>query len=202
MTALIRNAVLTAMLAAVAAWPQSNVGFISGTVTDSTGAAVPDCAITATHVQTGQKTAVRTQETGYYVFASLPIGTYNLLAEKTGFRNSERSGVVLDAASRRSVDFTLEVGAVTESIAVVASIEQVQTSSGDVGRLISNQQLNEIALNGRNYSQLLRLIPGAVATNLDPFTLALSTTGQRVNGLRTIPFTSRWMASRTWTTAA
>jgi hypothetical protein len=163
---------------------QSTVGSISGIVTDSSGAAVPGCLVSANNTQTGQKVSVRTQETGYYVFASLPTGVYALTAEKEGFRMSERSGVILDAASRRTADFALEVGAVTESVNVAAGVEQVQTSSGDIGRLINNQQLNEIALNGRNYSQLLRLIPGAVATNLDPFSLALSTTGQRINGVR------------------
>src|SRR5712692_10368191 len=163
---------------------QSTVGSISGIVTDSSGAAVPGCLVSANNTQTGQKVSVRTQETGYYVFASLPTGVYALTAEKEGFRMSERSGVILDAASRRTADFALEVGAVTESVNVAAGVEQVQTSSGEIGRLINNQQLNEIALSGRNYSQLLRLIPGAVATNLDPFSLALSTTGQRINGVR------------------
>jgi hypothetical protein len=163
---------------------QSTVGSISGTVTDSSGAAVPNCAVSATNDQTGQKVTVRTQDTGLYVFASLPAGRYSLAAEKTGFRIGERSGVMLDAASRRTVDFSLEVGAISEAVNLAASVEQVQTSSGDIGRLINNQQLNEISLNGRNYSQLLRLIPGAVATNLDPFTLALSTGVSHSAGLR------------------
>ncbi|HUS05435.1 MAG TPA: carboxypeptidase regulatory-like domain-containing protein [Bryobacteraceae bacterium] len=164
---------------------QSNVGYISGSVTDNTGAAVPGCTVTAINTQTGQKQAVITQNTGLYVFASLPAGTYSLATAKEGFRSSEQTNLVLDAASRRSVDFVLEVGSLSESVSVSAAAEQVQTSSGDVTKVISEQQLNQIALNGRNYSQLLRLIPGAVATTLDPFTLALSTTGQRINGIRT-----------------
>ena len=71
-----------------------------------------------------------------------------------------------------------------ESVSVSAAVEQVQTASGDATRVISDRQLSQIALNGGNYSQLLRLIPGAVATTLDPFGLALSTTGQRINGIR------------------
>ena len=70
-------------------------------------------------------------------------------------------------------------------VTVAAAVEQVQTASGDVTRVIGSRQLSQIALNGGNYSQLLRLIPGAVATTLDPFGLALSTTAQRVNGIRT-----------------
>ena len=167
------------------AWGQSNVGEISGQVSDATGAAVPGCAVTATHAQTGLKRSVVTQENGMFVFAALPEGTYNVRAEKEGFRPTEQTGVVLDAATRRSIDFRMEVGAVAESVSVSAAVEQVQTASGDVTRVISSRQLSQVALNGRNYSQLLRLIPGAVATTLDPFGLALSTTGQRINGIRT-----------------
>ena len=166
------------------AWGQSNVGEISGQVSDPTGAAVPGCTVTATHTQTGLKRSVATQENGIFVFAALPEGKYNVVAEKQGFRTSEQSGVVLDAATRRSVDFRLEVGALTDSVSVSAAVEQVQTASGDATRVISDRQLSQVALNGRNYSQLLRLIPGAVATTLDPFGLALSTTGQRINGIR------------------
>src|SRR5215467_3059993 len=165
-------------------WGQSNVGEISGQVSDATGAAVPGCAVTATHTQTGLKRSVVTQDNGIFVFAALPEGKYNVVASKQGFRTSEQSGVVLDAATRRSVDFRMEVGALSESVSVSAAVEQVQTASGDATRVISDRQLSQVALNGRNYSQLLRLIPGAVATTLDPFGLALSTTGQRINGIR------------------
>src|SRR3954454_7790949 len=166
-------------------WSQSNVGEISGQVSDATGAAVPGCIVTATHTQTGLKRTVMTQDNGIFVFAALPEGKYNVVAEKQGFRSSEQAGVVLDAATRRNIDFRMEVGAVSESVSVSAAVEQVQTASGDATRVISDRQLSQVALNGRNYSQLLRLIPGAVATTLDPFGLALSTTGQRINGIRT-----------------
>jgi hypothetical protein len=165
-------------------WSQSNVGEISGQVSDASGAAVPACAVTATHTQTGFKRTVLTQENGIYVFAALPEGKYNIAAEKQGFRSSEQTGVMLDAATRRNIDFRMEVGALAESISVSAAVEQVQTASGDATRVISDRQLSQVALNGRNYSQLLRMIPGAVATTLDPFGLALSTTGQRINGIR------------------
>src|SRR5262245_49199667 len=80
------------------AWSQSNVGEISGQVSDPTGAPVPGCIVTATHTKTGLKRSVATQENGIFVFAALPEGKYNVVAEKQGFRTSEQSGVVLDAA--------------------------------------------------------------------------------------------------------
>ena len=179
-----RLLLMTAALVATM-FGQSNVGEISGQVSDSTGAAIPGCLVTATHTQTGLKRTIETADSGVFVFAGLPEGKYNVSAEKRGFRISEKTGVTLDAATRRNVDFNMEVGSLTESISISAAIEQVQTASGDVTRVISDQQLSQVALNGRNYSQLLRLIPGAVATTLDPFGLALSTTGQRINGIRT-----------------
>jgi hypothetical protein len=164
---------------------QSNVGDISGQVIDTSGASIGGCKVTVTNAATGASRETTAQDNGIYIFAGLPEGTWNVRAQKEGFRPSEQTGVVLDAATRRTIDFRLEVGSLSESVLVSAAVEQVQTASGDTSRVIASRQLSQIALNGRNYSQLLRLIPGAVATTLDPFNLALSTTGQRINGLRT-----------------
>jgi hypothetical protein len=114
----------------------------------------------------------------------LPAGSYTIKAELSGFRAAEVKGVVLDAASRRSVDVKLEVGDIAETLTVAATANQVETQSGDVSRVISGEQVNSIALNGRNYAQLLQLLPGAVTRSTDPFSLGLSTTGQSINGVR------------------
>ncbi|MCX6638122.1 MAG: TonB-dependent receptor [Acidobacteria bacterium] len=180
-----RAVLAAALLASIPAWPQTNVGQISGKVFDSTGAVVPKCAITATNLQTGLQQSATTDEGGTYSFASLPRGTYTVRAEASGFRSSEQSGVVLDAATRRAVDFTLVLGALSEAISVVAAADQVQTTSGDVSQLITERQLTQIALNGRNYVQMLQLVPGVVATSTDPFSLGLNATAQRINGIRT-----------------
>src|SRR6266850_4779310 len=117
------------------AWGQANVGEISGQVSDATGGAVPNCAITATNTLTGFKRSALTSESGLYVFAGLSEGTYTVRAQKEGFRPTQQTGVVLDAATRRNIDFRLEVGTVTESVTVTAAVEQVQTASGDVTRV-------------------------------------------------------------------
>jgi len=122
------------------AFGQSNVGEISGQVTDATGAAVPGCSVTATNIQTGLKRTLITQENGLFVFAALPEGKHNVVAEKQGFRTSEQAGVVLDAATRRNIDFRMELGAISESVSVSAAVEQVQTASGDATRVISDRQ--------------------------------------------------------------
>ena len=166
-------------------WGQSNFGRISGTVTDSTGATIPGVTVTVQDARTGFKQTASTQDSGLYIFPSLPAGAYELSAEKQGFGTRKTSGVVLDASSARTVDFSLAPGAVTESVSVEATAQQVETSSGEVSSTINNRQVTEVALNGRNFMQLLRLVPGTVATTLDPLAIGLTTTGQQVNGVRT-----------------
>ena len=120
-----------------------------------------------------------------FVYPSLPAGTYDLRVEREGFKASEERGLVLDAASSRDVTVVLDVGQITESVSVSASAEQVQTTSGNVGRVINEQQVSQIALNGREYTQLLRLVPGVMATTLNVFNPQLALDQQRVNGIRT-----------------
>ena len=176
--------IFATLLIATACFAQSNVGRISGTVTDSSGAIMVGSQVSATDTGTHLERKVTTDSNGMYVFPSLPVGTYEVRAESRGFKTASQTGVVLDAASQRTVNFTLNVGSVSESLSVSASAQQVQSESGDVSKTISETQLSQTPLNGRNYAQLLRLIPGSAATSLDPFTLQLSTTGQRINGIR------------------
>lgn len=177
-------AALTVLLAAVLP-AQINTGQIAGKIFDGTGAVVPTAEVTVTSEATGFVQTATTSADGNYSFPTLPRGAYRVRVTREGFRPSERSGVVLEAASRLALDFTLEVGQVTEAVSVTAQTQQVQTSSGDVSTVVTERQLSQIALNGRNYTQLLRLIPGSATTgSLDAFGLALSTTSQRVNGIR------------------
>jgi hypothetical protein len=177
--------ILATLLAPATPSPaQTNVAQLSGRVTDASAAALPGATVTATSEQTGLAQTSVADATGSYVFISLPAGSYALRVELSGFKPVERVNVVLDAASRRSADFQLEVGALTETISITAVTSQVETQSGDVSRVITGEQVNNIALNGRNYAQLLQLLPGAVATSTNPFGIGLSTTGQAINGVR------------------
>lgn len=175
---------LTLTPAATLAFSQTNVGRISGTVSDSSGAAIADCAVEAIDA-VGLKQSTRTDPSGFYVFPSLPFGTYEVRVEQPGFRSSRQTGLALDAASQRTVSFRLEVGQVTESVEVSAAAEQVQATSGNVGRVINGEQVSQIALNGREYTQLLRLSPGVVATTLNVFNPQLALNQQNINGIRT-----------------
>ncbi len=175
---------------------QTNVGRISGKVTDPSGAAVPNCKVEAVNTGTRIGQLVQTDELGLYVFPSLPAGVYDVRVENKGFRRTEESGVILDPTSERVIDFKLVLGSASESVTVAAAIQQVQTTSGEVSSVIDNMQLSQIPLIGRNYSQLLWLVPGSVATPVsttgsattnaipNPFGLNLTALGQRINGVR------------------
>ena len=115
--------VIIATLLTKGAFGQSNVGEISGQITDGSGAAVPGCTVTATNALTAARCSAVTPDNGIYVFAGLPEGTWNVRVEKQGFRQSEQTGVTLDAASRRTIDFKMEVGGVAESVQVSAAVE-------------------------------------------------------------------------------
>ncbi len=176
--------VASALVLSHPALAQTNIGAISGRVSDSTGAVVPGAQVWATNPATAQTVSTTTDEQGLYNFPSLQSATYNVRVELQGFRPAEETGIVLDAASRRAVDFKLEVGQISEAVTVSAALEQVKTSSGDVSKTVSERELSSIAVNGRNYAQMLRLVPGAISTGGDAFGLNLSTTGQRINGVR------------------
>jgi Carboxypeptidase regulatory-like domain/TonB-dependent Receptor Plug Domain len=176
--------VVVLLLDLASAGAQTNVGQISGRVTDQSGGTLPGAAVTATNEQTGLQHVSTTDATGGYVFASLPAASYKVRVELTGFKPVERTNLVLDAASRRAADFQLEVGSLTETISVAGVTSQVETQSGDVSRVITGEQVNNIALNGRNYAQLVQLLPGAVIQSTDSFSIGLSTTGQAINGVR------------------
>jgi len=176
---------LLAVFFALPLWPQVNVGRISGTVTDSSGGAMPGVAVVATDSRTGAKEQTTTLGNGNYVFASLPPSTYVISAEKQGFTTKREEGIVLDAAAVRTVNFALSPGAVTETVSVTANAEQVETTQGDVSHLIDNRQIENIAMNGRNYINLINYLPGTVVTTLDPVSVQNNTTGQVINGSRT-----------------
>jgi hypothetical protein len=140
------------LVAISACWSQTNFGRISGTVQDASGAVVPGCKVTVTNPATAFRQEAETDSSGSFVFPSIPVGTYDVRVERQGFKTTEQRGLMLDAASTRSITFTLEVGQVTDSVFVSATAEQVQTTSGSVGRVINEQQLSQIALNGRSTS--------------------------------------------------
>ncbi len=134
---------------------------IVGTVTDPSGAVVPNVTITITHVDTKTTHTFPTNEAGQYVAPDLQIGHYTVKATVSGFKASEQKDIVLTVGDRVRVDFQMQVGTASETITVEAAAIHVQTDSGEVSNLISDQQMAQLAINGRSIFQLATLAPGA-----------------------------------------
>src|SRR5262245_13839915 len=165
---------------------QAITGRISGTVTDANGAAVPGVTVKIINEATQQVRNATADPNGFYVATNLPVGNYSVTVEHQGFKRATKTGYNLVADGRLTVDFALETGAVTETVEVVASTgETVNSTSGEVARVIDQSQVQELALNGRNYLQLTTLIPGAPLLNDDQLGLMTGlSTSQPINGTR------------------
>jgi hypothetical protein len=153
--------ILAAFILAFAAGAFGQEATIVGTVTDPTGAAVPNANITVTNLDTGVVSTVQTNNVGQYVTPSVRIGGYTVRAEAAGFKVAERKGINLNVGDRARVDFTLELGSATETINVEAAAVQVQTESGEISDVVTGDQVVNLATNGRSMYSLALLTPGA-----------------------------------------
>ncbi|HWD98910.1 MAG TPA: carboxypeptidase-like regulatory domain-containing protein, partial [Bryobacteraceae bacterium] len=159
---------MAALLLAVCASAQ-DTATITGTVTDPSGSAVPHAHVTLLNTGTQFTRTVETNSNGEYIAASIPTGVYTVTATAQGFQKLERSGVQLTAASTENVDLTLTVGSETQSISVVADAAIVQSESATVSNLVTTQQIADLPLVSRDFTDLVLLSPGAHAgsgTNL------------------------------------
>jgi hypothetical protein len=142
---------------------------INGTVKDQSGAVLPGVDVTVTQTATGLMRTAVTNETGSYVFANLPIGPYRLEAALPGFRSYVQTGIILQVGSNPQINAILEVGQVAEAVEVTADAALVETRSTGVGRVIDNQRVLELPLNGRQATELIFLsgmaTPGTGATS-------------------------------------
>jgi hypothetical protein len=166
---------------------QTSLGQIAGTITDSTGAVIPGTTVTLTEVSTQNVHTVTTDGSGFYIATNLPIGQYTVAANKSGYGSEKRSGITITADAKLTADFQLQVGSQTEVVTVEAvQGEQINTTSGELAHVIDTREVETLPLNGRNYTQVLTLIPGAVVTNPDIFsiTTGLNSGNQVINGNR------------------
>lgn len=164
---------------------QTSVGQISGTVTDATASVVNGATIIITETRTNQIHTVTTDNSGFYIASNLPIGDYIVEVKSPGFRGEKRSGIVISADAKVTANFGLAVGAVSSEVSVTAvASEALNTTSGELSHVIDTKQVEELPLNGRNYIQLMTIIPGAVVTNPDVFsvTTSLAAGNQNING--------------------
>ena len=138
------------------------VATLSGTVTDESGGVLPGVEVSVTQTDTGLTRFVTTGSQGEFLLTNLPIGPYKLTAQLSGFSTFEQTGIVLRVGDTRSVNVTLKLGAMTETISVTADASLVQTRSLSVGQVTSQELIVGLPLNGRSATQLLLLEGGAV----------------------------------------
>ena len=161
----------TALLAAAAAvfssssQAQTATAQVTGTVTDSSGAAMVQVKVTVTNDQIGLTRETRTGDAGNYAFPLLPVGSYSLTAEQPGFRLQKRSDIRLNVDQVVRLDLRMDVGSVTETVDVKAAATFIDTETSAVGQIVTQRQVTDLPLNGRNFLQLLFLGNGAVETN-------------------------------------
>jgi len=150
-------------------------GTISGTVKDPSGRAVAKANVIVREVNTGLSYQTHTDGRGTYTFPVLPVGRYELDVQATGFRGYQRTGIALDTNAALNLDAILEVGSVVETISVVDDALHVETTSTQMGEVITGRQMTAVPLNGRSFTDLLSLQAGVA-----PATSITSTTVQDV----------------------
>ncbi|MEW6323149.1 MAG: TonB-dependent receptor [Acidobacteriota bacterium] len=164
------TALVFVLAAASGAFAQSDTATVIGTITDAQGAVLPGATVTATNTRTGFTRSAVSDETGRYRLAALPPGPYELMAELQGFSTQRRSGVTLALGSESVLNFELPLGTVTEAVTVTAEVPVVQTTTSAVEARLDRATLDILPLIGRDYTSLLRLVPGAQSSNGTSFT--------------------------------
>jgi hypothetical protein len=135
---------------------------LNGMVNDVTGASIPGATVKIRSLETGTQRDVETDASGRYYAPSLPVGQYEVTADKPGFRTERRSGISLVLGQRAEVDLTLLVGDVRQTVEVSSEPPVVAVTTEDTSGLVGERQLKDLPLNGRSYDQLLTLNPGIV----------------------------------------
>ncbi len=148
------------------AFSQVTTAAIHGTITDSSGAVVPNAQVTARNTATGISTVATTDKSGYYILPQLQVGgPYVVTASAPGFQTFSASGIVLDANANREVSAALRIGAEATTVQVVANTVQVETSNTQLEQVTTAAQLEELPLAGRDPVGVQKLSPGAVESS-------------------------------------
>src|ERR1051325_2188942 len=139
-------------------------GQITGTGSDSSGSVVPDASIAVVNEQTGIKRETKTNQSGIYAVPLLQPGMYRVSVEAQGFRSVSRAGVQLEVAQTAALDFTLEVGATSESITVQETAALLEVGTNAIGGVVTPEKVEDLPMLGRNSNSLVTLVPGVRAT--------------------------------------
>jgi len=161
-----------------------STGIIRGTVTDPSGAAIPHASVIAKDTNTGISRALATNDSGIFVFPDLPIGSYGLKIGAAGFETQNRPGLQLLTGRVIDLPIRLSVGSQTQEVTVNSETQQIESSISTVEQSVSQEQMRDLPLNGRNPLQLTTLTAGTVLTTSGTESGQEDNTGLSVNGLR------------------
>jgi hypothetical protein len=158
----ILGAGLLLLVASASLFSQGSQGSISGTVTDQSGAAIPGAKVTITDEQRNVSRTLTTDSAGAFAAPDLISSTYDVHVEFQGFKGSDRKDLLLEVAQDLRVDIAMQTGEQTETVVVTAEAAALNTTNAELGGTLSNQVINDLPLNGRNFENLLDLRPGVV----------------------------------------
>jgi outer membrane receptor protein involved in Fe transport len=184
------HALALMLLAATIGLGQSTSGSITGTVKDNNGAPIADANVLVTNPATNLTRKVTTNSVGVFTAPQLPPGNYIVAVEKTGFKKLEKTNIILNAIDLVNAgNFTLDVGAVSDTVTVTADAGriEIQSETGERSGVVTGTQLKELAINGRNYQDFLKTLPGVITGTVSSGQTASSTGSLgsfNVNGTR------------------
>jgi hypothetical protein len=180
---------LAVLLVSALTFGQKVNASLTGTVTDPTGATIPDASLSATDTATSIVTKTTSDTTGAYNFPSLHPGTYTLTAEKAGFKSTVLTGITLLVDQKAVIDVQLQVGAISTSVEVSGAAPLVETSTASVGTVIGERDVVDLPLNLRRFGSLATLVPGTTTDNggfaNNQFGSPFSESSYAANGART-----------------
>ncbi len=185
---LLAAALLAVCLSALA----QDTARINGSVTDQTGAVIPNVKVTIENPARGFKQVLKSDSAGFFAVTAVPIGDYVITAEAPGFQKLVRSGITLEVGQIQRVDLQMTVGQMTQEVTVSGNVPKVQTETAAVSSVITNTQIANLDLNGRNWVSLALLVPGAAPDN------GLNTTSVGVYGNNSISFNGNRLQYANW----
>ncbi len=168
----------------VSGFAQSDTAQITGFVKDPSGSSVPNATVIVKNEGTGLERRANTNETGYYVVSSLAPGFYTVSVEAQGFKRFQKTQNKVDPSVPTTVDVTLQVGTITQTVEVVAAVAKLQSETATLGKVITSEQIRNMQMNGRNPIFLALLKPGVRGGSLANLDFGLTSGGFTINGAR------------------
>ncbi|HTX14396.1 MAG TPA: carboxypeptidase regulatory-like domain-containing protein, partial [Candidatus Baltobacteraceae bacterium] len=161
----------------------ANTGALTGTVTDPSGAVISGATVTVTNLATGQTRTATTTSTGSYQISLLPPGNYSVHFQATGFKASDVPSITINVTETPELNRKLEVGSSSEKVTVEANTETIQTTNATNGAVVSSQEITNLPLVTRNYTQIVDLSPGVVSNVSNATSMGNGTQDVSANGL-------------------